>query len=244
MSRGWSVLCLIACLPAVANGQPPRLPVKTVGYVLEQPDRLEHTYAKPTAYAPQPGDILLYDDYNKFFHFIFRLAHTAPPTHTSMVIANRDGKPALLELTGPQVLTAKVQIMDVDTRLNSYPGMVMVRKIRQPLTPEQSGDLTRFAEAQTGKPFAAFRVGLMATPICPRYGLRKEIFGNTYLNRNRWFCSELVVAGCVTARILPEKGCCANALFPRDLGVDERLDLSAYYHPPVLWVPESKRLEH
>jgi hypothetical protein len=209
--------------------------------VLECPGGLEHAYARPAAYAPQPGDILLYDDYNRFFHFIFRLAHTAPPTHTAMVIADRNGNPALLELTGPHVLTAKVQIMDVHPRLNSYPGMVMVRKIRQPLTPEQSDDLTRFAEAQAGKSFAAIRVGLMATPFCPRYGLRKQIFGHTHLNRNRWFCSELVVAGCVTARIFPEKGCCANAIFPRDLGVDEVLDLSAYYHPPVLWQPEQMR---
>ncbi len=196
-------------------------------------------HAQP--YRPQPGDIALYDDFNPLFHFIFKLAKTSPPTHAAMVIAGADGKPALLELTGPKVLTSRVLIMDVDARFSSYPGIVMVRKIRQPLTEEQSRDLTQFAQAQAGKPFAWPRVALQATPFCPRFGLRKELFGHTYLNRDRWYCSELVVAGCATAKILDGKSCCANATYPRDLAVDQVLDLSAKYHPPARWVSDAER---
>ena len=68
-----------------------------------------------------------------------------------------------------------------------------------------------------------------------RSGLRRELFGHTYLDRNRWFCSELVVAACAVANIVDGKHCCANATLPRDLAVDQWLDLSASYHPPVRW---------
>src|SRR5262249_55616863 len=150
-----------------------------------------------------------YDDFNKFFHFIFKLAHTAPPTHAAIVIAGQDGKPALLELTGPKVITAKVVVMDVETRLRAYPGVVMVRRIRTPLTPEQSRDLTEFAHAQVGKSFALGRVILQATPFCPRTGLRHELFGRTFESRNRWFCSELVVAAGAAAHLYDGKRICA-----------------------------------
>ena len=209
----------------------------SVGHLLTA-DPVAETRTKPVPYQPQPGDILLYDDFNRLFHAVFKLASTAPPTHTSMVIAGADGKPALLELTGPKVITARVQVMDVDTRLQSYPGTVMVRRIREPLTPEQSQDLTQFAYAQQGKSFAAGRVALMVTPFCARTGLRQELFGHTYMNRNRWFCSELVVAACSKAKILDGNKCCANALFPHDLAVDRRLDLSATHHAPLFWTPD------
>ena len=82
-------------------------------------------------------------------------------------------------------------IMDVDQRFAIFRASIMVRRIRQPLTAEQSHDLTQFAQAQVGKGFAFPRVALMVTPFCPRTGLRKELFGHTYQSRNRWFCSEL-----------------------------------------------------
>src|ERR1019366_8557881 len=137
-------------------------PVVPVGYLAVP---IDATHAEALAYVPQPGDILLYDDFNKFFHFIFRLASTAPPTHTAMVIAREDGSSALLELTGPRVITAKVTVMDVEQRLASYPGVIMVRRIRQPLTSQQSQELTQFARAQAGKSFALGRVLLQATPL-------------------------------------------------------------------------------
>jgi hypothetical protein len=175
---------------------------------------------------------------NWLYNIAFKLAHTAPPTHTAMVIAGDNGKPALLELTGPRVITARVQIMDVDARFRSYPGTVSVRRIRQPLSPEQSHDLTQFAKAQAGKAFAWPRVALLATPFCPRTGLRKELFGHTYLDRNRWYCSELTIAACAVAKIVDGKRCCANASHPRDLADDRWLDLSASYLPPIRWTPD------
>ena len=61
----------------------------------------------------------------------------APIIARFALIARPDGTPALLELTGPRTLTAKVCIVDVEPRLTNYPGIVMVRRLRQPLTAEQ-----------------------------------------------------------------------------------------------------------
>ncbi len=214
----------------------------TVGHLVEASAPAAAARPRELPYQPQAGDIVVYDDFNPLFHFIFQFADTAPPTHAAMVIARADGKPALLELTGPKVLTSHVVIMDVDQRFGSYPGMVMVRRIKQPLAPEQSHDLTQFAEAQVGKGFAFPRVALMATPFCPRTGLRKELFGHTYQSRNRWFCSELVVAACSAAKVIDGKACCANATYPRDLAVDERVNLSGTHHPPLLWSADTASL--
>jgi hypothetical protein len=211
-------------------------PVQQAGYV-DVPLDAQRSEARP--YVPQPGDIVLYDDFNPFFHFAFWVARTAPPTHVAIVIARENGGSALLELTGPRVLTARVAIIDVEPRLAHYPGVIMVRRLRQPLTAEQSRELTRFAQAQVGKGFAVGRVALQGTPFCPRCGLFRMLFGHTYLDRDRWFCSELVVAACSVCGVLDAHAQCGNALYPRDLAVDETLDLSRLYFPPVAWGPQS-----
>ncbi len=194
-------------------------------------------------YNPQPGDLAICDDFNKFRHFVYKIAGTAAPTHICMVIANTDGKPALLELTGPRLITSKVVIMDVEDRFNGYPGDVMVRRLREPLTAEQSRELTDFAYSQAGKGFALGRVILQGTPVNARSGLRRTLFGKTHYDRTRWFCSEMVVAACCKAQIFDPQRMLANATYPRDLAFDETIDLSSIYHPAVMWSPgESKRV--
>jgi hypothetical protein len=205
------------------------------GYLILPTPVVRVSYPSVQPYWPQPGDIIVYDNTNKFFHMLFKIAHTSPPTHAAMVIARPDGTPALLELAGPRTMTAQVCIMEVESRLTTYPGTVQVRRIRQPLTLEQSNDLTRFADAQVGKNFALGRCMLLGTPFCARDGLRREWFGHTYTDRRRWFCSELVVAAGASAHLYEPTAHCANATVPRDLAVDERIDLSHLYYPPVAW---------
>ncbi len=244
MSWRWLLSFTVALVsPGLLHAQtrPPeagRNFIPSVGHIVIPVSDGKETKLQPSPYEPRAGDIILYDDFNRLFHLVFKLASTAPPTHAAMVIDGADGKPALLELTGPKVITARVTIMDVESRFRNYPGTVMVRRIREPLAPEQSRDLTQFAEAQVGKAFALPRVLLMGTPLCARTGLRKELFGHTYFNRNRWFCSELVVAACATAKIVDGKRCCANATYPHDLAVDDRLNLSGTHHAPALWLAE------
>jgi hypothetical protein len=106
------------------------------------------------------------------------------------------------------------------------------------LTPEQSAALTCFALAQEGKKFAVGRLALQITPFRCRLGLRHWLFARTCLDRNRWICSENVVAAATVAGLLDPRVHCANAMYPRDLAYDEHYDLSAAYHEPVLWVAE------
>jgi hypothetical protein len=230
-------LCLCALLAGQESVSRPKLlpPVAhqtNVGFLHAAADP-----ARAIAYEPQPGDLVLYDDSKPFRHLLFKLSGTAPPTHAAMVIADRTGKPALLELTGPTIISAKVQIMNVEDRFNSYPGYILVRRIRQPMHAAQRCELTRFAEAQVGKGFALPRVFLQGTPFCARIGLRQALFGKTYYDRNRWFCSEMVVAACCKAQLFDSRVLHANATLPRDLAFDETIDLSPLYHPAALWRP-------
>lgn len=237
MKSRW-VLSLGVLLLAVtlAEGQSARLggPILPIGYLVEPSP---HSQATPRAapYQPRAGDIILYDDFNRFYKIVFPLAGTSAPSHVAIVIERPNGTPALLELTGPRMMTAKVCVIDIEPRISKYPGDVMIRRLRHPLTADQSHELTRFAETESGKSFALGRIILQATPFCPRTGLRKELFGKTHSSRNRWFCSELVVAACASARVLDGKRCYANATYPRDLAYDETFDLSGLYHPPIIW---------
>lgn len=246
MKTRWMVsLGVLVLVAPFTRGQaarlgPPAPSMPAVGQLVSRATFLDGTRPKPILYEPQPGDIVLYDDFNKLYHFVFKFANTSAPTHAAMVIAREDGTPALLELTGPKMIFAKVVIMDVETRFRSYPGTIMVRRVRAPLTEEHSKELTHFAQTQSGKSFALGRVLLQATLFSPRHGLRRELFGRTYPTRDRWFCSEMVVAACASAHVLDAKAHCANATYPRDLAYDETVNLAAQYHPPLFWTPAER----
>lgn len=191
-------------------------------------------------YYPQAGDILLYDYFSRLYSVVFRLVGTNMPTHCAIIIERPDGRPAILEVgpnSQPQAFT-QVAIVEVLSRLESYPGAIMVRRPRQPLSPEQSAELTQFALAQDGKEFAVGRLALQATPFRCRRGLRHACFARTHLDRRRWICSENVVAAATVAGLLDPKVHFANAMYPGDLAYDEDYDLSATYCEPVLWVAD------
>jgi hypothetical protein len=205
----------------------------------------EESQIRPVNHAvpfyPQAGDVFLYDDLVPLHHLVFKLAGTGPPTHAAIAIERQDHQVALLELTGPSVISSKVAIMEVYPRLKSYEGNVMVRRVRQPLTEEQSAELTNFAVAQEGK-YIAFKRGLLqGTPFRARSGLRRQLFARTYFDRKRWFCSEMVVAAACSCQLLDPHIYHANAMYPRDLAFDETYDLSALYHKALPWVAEQRK---
>jgi hypothetical protein len=209
-----------------------------IGYLITGP-----ATTQTTAYHPQAGDIVLFNEDNRLYHVLFRLVQTCPPTHVGIVMCREDGAPVLLDLTGRTVIGAHVSVVDIPPRLASYPGTIMVRRLRQPLTAEQSAALTRFARAQEGKEFAVERLALQATPFRPRIGLRRYCFGRTYLDRRRWLCSELVVAAVCAAGVLATNEYPANAIYPGDLAFDEWIDLSAHYDVPLPWVRDPSIIE-
>lgn len=234
-----SLCCLlVVLLPlcyGVALGQAPKGGIYSVGFLTTR-DATGAWVSEP--FVPQPGDIVLFDAANKLHHAFYKLANTSAPTHVAIVVAKADGSRALLDITGPICAFAKVEVVEIGSRMSSYKGSMMVRRVKQPLTSEQCQRLVEFAYAQDGKRFALGRVILQVTPFCPRDGIRHALFARTAIDRNRWFCSELVIAACTVSGLLESGVCSANATYPRDLAFDERTDFSPYFHPLATWTSE------
>jgi hypothetical protein len=184
-------------------------------------------------YKPLPGDLMLFDDHNKTITFLYELVGSGAPLHSAMIIERPDHTPAILE-AGPNFIP-RVYILEPLRRMKAYPGTVMIRRPRQPLSAEQSEHLTEFAMAQEGKDYALARLFLQGTPFRCRVGLRKTWFAHTSMNRNRWTCSELTAAAGFAAGLLDRRRFPANAMYPRDFCYDERFDLSSSYGEPLLW---------
>jgi hypothetical protein len=219
-----------------AKPEGPALPVgqAQAGYYyqpVQADDGSWHIQVLP--YLPMPGDMLLFDDHNKTVTFLYEVVGSGPPLHSAMIFARPDGTPALLE-AGPNFIP-HVFILEPLPRMRAYHGSVMIRRPRQPLSPDQSANLTRFALSQEGKDYALMRLFLQGTPIRCRTGLRKQVFARTCLDRHRWTCSELAVAAGVSAGLLDRRRFPANAMYPRDVCYDEHYDLSTAYNAPVLW---------
>jgi hypothetical protein len=188
---------------------------------------------KLLAYMPLPGDLVLFDDHNKTVTFLYQLVGSGAPLHSAMIIERPDRTPAILE-AGPNFIP-RVFVLEPLRRMKAYPGTLMIRRPRQPLTREQSDQLTHFAMAQEGKDYALARLVLQGTPFRCRSGLRKTCFAHTCMERSRWTCSELTAAAAVAAGVLDRRRFPANAMYPRDFCYDERYDLSSSYGEPLLW---------
>src|SRR5947209_6649650 len=83
-------------------------------------------------YFPMPGDIFLYDDFNRIVALGFKIIGSDAPIHAAIVVARPEGSPAILEVgpeSRPHAFT-RTFIVEVLPRLTSYPGGVMVRQLR------------------------------------------------------------------------------------------------------------------
>jgi hypothetical protein len=94
-----------------------------------------------------------------------------------------NGTPAILEAGRNGVL--KVFITAANPRLHGFDGTILIRRLRKPLTAEQSRQLSDFACAQEGKPYALGRAIMHASPLRPRDPGITKYFGGTNLDRNR-----------------------------------------------------------
>lgn len=187
-------------------------------------------------YFPQPGDIVLYDHKSLRSRFFYTLAHTGKPYHAGIVVNLPDGRPAILE-AGPYDYT-HVFLMDALPRMRTHKGTVWVRRLRVPLTPEQSARLTDFALHQTGKGFALFRIILEVTPFRAHGSLHSRVFGSPKTERHGWFCSELVVAALAVAGLVDPHIVKPNTLYPRDLFRDCPFDWKPGWEEPCRWTSE------
>jgi hypothetical protein len=195
--------------------------------------------AQVEAYVPHEGDIVLYDDHSRMWEVLYKLAGSAMPDHAGIVVLLPDGDSYLLEsgpddgkLAGPYVC-----LLETESRLHQFRGTIYIRRLRSPLTKEQSQRLTEFALAQEGKVYAVGRLLLQGTPFRCRGPLRSELFGKTYPNRKHWLCAELVVAAGTAAGLFDPHLHRANTMYPKDLFDDSTHDLSQTWHKPAVWSP-------
>lgn len=212
-------------LGAVPAASPPRL-----WTTAQLPDGTPAP-AQARPYAPRAGDLVFYHSHSLWWEVMFWVAGTAPPTHCGMVVS-LNGAPVLLESAPDDGAVGgyRVCLLEANSRLENYDASMWVRRLKQPLTPEQSARLTQFAVAQEGKPYAIARIVFQITPFRARGPLRR-LLGKTDLERSTWICSELVAAGCAAAGLIDGANYPANAIYPRDLFEDRSYDLSSCYEP-------------
>jgi hypothetical protein len=192
-------------------------------------------------FNPQPGDIVLFDDHSPLTAKVYRFIGTGNPLHAAIIFRKDDGSLGILEAGTNAVM--KIFNFDLEPRLHGFDGTILIRRLKSPLAPEQSKQLTQFAQAQEGKSYAIGRLLMQLTPLRPRSLPFAQHFGRTVVDRDRWICSELVIAAAATAEIWDVHEYPANLMYPRDLCYDERYDLSPYYDTPGLWYPRPE-LEH
>lgn len=231
----------VAALAFFNSGQP-----APPGSYLWQPcfeeDQLLRAPTRP--YVPQPGDIVMSADGSKFWKLMHNLAGTSHPTHSMIVFAMPDGRPAIIE-GGPHD-TLKCRVLDALPHMFSYEaeGRVWVRRRACPLTPEQSARLTEFALAVDGRQFALGRLAGQLTPFRSRGPIRTAFMGKPQgLDRDNYYCSELVTEACVYAGLLDAQTMRPAATYPRDLFMDHSLNpwlnkylkLAPAWDPPARW---------
>jgi hypothetical protein len=213
----------------------------------------DHVLRAPTRpYVPQPGDIVMSTDTSTFWLLMHNLAGTSHPTHSMIVFAMPDGRLGILE-GGPHD-TLKCRVLDPLPHMFTYEaeGRVWVRRRACPLTPEQSARLTEFALAVDGRDFAIGRLGVQLTPFRTRGPIRTAFVGKPKgIDRNGYFCSELIAEACVYAGLMDPRTTRPSATYPRDLFMDRSLNpylnkhlkLAPAWDPPARWTswaPDAK----
>jgi hypothetical protein len=225
-------LAILGCL--LAKG--PDLVPSYLVYEEWRPDGICRVSAEP--YGPQPGDLIFFTYAMPYDDCLCWLGLPPIPEHCAIVIAKADGSPALLECAPEwcSVTWPFTCILDPYKRFQEYNGKIHVRRLKCPLTEEQSAALTAFALEQKGKPLAVCRWVTFMTLVRP-HGPHSKWFGKTDLERHAWFCSELTVAAAVAAGLLDPQAYQANVVLPHDLFDDKVYDLSGTWLPAVPWSP-------
>jgi hypothetical protein len=186
-------------------------------------------------YVPCAGDLIFFTYRSAFWRTMYALAHTGPPFHVGMVVRLPDGHMAILE-AGPGD-TYQVFILDLVPRLYGHDGPIWVRRLRVPLTPEQSDCLTQFALDQAGKRLAVVRLVLGITPLRSHGWLHARIFGRACIDRCAWYCSELAVAAAAHAGLIDPHRFRPNTIYPRDLFLDKPNEFLLLWEEPRRWTP-------
>ncbi len=195
-------------------------------------------------YVPKAGDVILMSDTNRFWTFLFRLAHTGKPGHNGVVVTMRDGRLGMFESGFGDALRSRVTPLDY--RINAYPGYLWVRSRTVPLTPAQDQRLTEFAMAADGQRYALLRFLLLPTPLSPRGPIRTAFVGKPKGMGHIYFCAQSTVESLVYAGLTDARTARPAATVPQDLFYDRSFNRYIDRHPPLgnggwsapqLWTP-------
>jgi hypothetical protein len=229
------VLGVLAWMVGVGGAAPPQAEGSYLYTMKRGPDGTQQVCVEP--YVPHEGDMVLFNDHNKNWLFLYHLVGSDMPDHSGMVVRLPDGRPALLE-SGPDdghLCGLYVVLLEALPRLHQCAGTMYIRRLKHPLTPEQSARLTDFALQHAGDRYALGRLLLQCTPIRARGPVRKALFGKTDLDRHAWLCSELVVGAGTAAGLFDPKTEPANAIYPRDLIFNDHYPLGDRWEEFGIW---------
>lgn len=172
---------------------------------LENDPRIESGF--PTrfgweVYEPASADIIAFVSHRCALRTVFQIGTGSPMTHVATVVRNKDGVLCVLDAdaaTGVR-LTPVVGYLRCFLRMG---GAVYIRERRVPLTDEQDGLLTAFAEAQVGKPYTP--LGQLAH--MPRRIIRTvtEADPSFLFTEWNWHCSKITGAAHQYAGLLAQE---------------------------------------
>ncbi|MFN4258911.1 MAG: hypothetical protein ACK4RK_06405 [Gemmataceae bacterium] len=194
------------------------------------------------AWCPQPGDLVLYRNNSRLQIALYRLLGAGTEaTHVGIVVQRPDGTLGILEAPGQRY---PVLISNIDSRLHAYSGDIWVRRLRQPLSVEQSARLTEFACAQEGKRFNIIGMlnPIILGPIRQKTCCHSCCKCPLGLNMRRWYCSPLVVAAAIHAGLLNPCAVRPLGVDPAHLLMDRQIDISSCWEEPLTWLPCGPKL--
>lgn len=191
--------------------------------------------SRTVPYEPRAGDLIFFNNHKPHWVVLYKMVGSDAPYHAGLIYRRANGDFMTVE-AGPDD-TAWCKVQPLLPRLQKFNGMLHIRRVKNQISEENERALERFAEAQDGKRYAWLRVLLQTTPFRCRTPVRREIFGATYTDRISYMCAELAVAGGTIAGLFDAKKHPGNAIYPRDILLDDFYDISATYHAAELWCP-------
>jgi hypothetical protein len=196
-----------------------------------------------TVYQPQPGDVILLSDTNRFYSLMFHIAFTGKPGHGGIVVRMPDGRLGLFEAGYNDTPHTRVTLLEY--RINQYPGYAWLRPRLVPLTAEEDSRLTEFAMMADGTVYALRRYLAQLTPFRSRGPLRTRYLGKPVGPGHRFICGEAILESLVYAGVLDPAPVRPRATYPQDLFYDRSRNPYIDRHPPLaggwgapqLWTP-------
>lgn len=184
-------------------------------------------------YCPQEGDLVFFSSICCFHSFAYTCAKSGHPWHVGIIVRDACGRLCVFESGGTE--DPGVAFIPLECRLRRYLAdrrcrRIWIRRVKAPLTPEQTQCLRAFAQMQDGKRFASYcRLCMLSVPGRPLRPTTPE--------QCRWFCAELVCEALRTCGMCPACWMVPEKTTPQELFNDKR-DISCGWHLPETWSPD------